>query len=176
MRGDRAAILEKLDRGMGVRLTLLLIPDGTHDGSPEVMRCWLAERTWARARHTLTAADNGPRRFLRSLTAAVTPLVPAGLRRAPSVEPSLLDATGELLNSLLTVEEDFALVLEDYHVITAEAIHSAITLMVSYPPPRMHVYLVSQTVPPLPLPRLRVRQQLVEIDMRGREPTGSGWG
>jgi LuxR family maltose regulon positive regulatory protein len=95
---------------------------------------------------------------------------------APSVEPSLLDATGELLNRLLAVEEDFALVLEDYHVITAEAIHSAIRLMVSYPPPRMHVYLVSRTVPPLPLPRLRVRQQLVEIDMRGREPTGAGWG
>jgi LuxR family maltose regulon positive regulatory protein len=161
---------------MRVRLTLLLTPDGTRDGAPEPMRCWLAERTWPRARHTLTAADNAPRQFVRSLTAAVTPLVPAGLRRAPSVEPSLLDATGELLNSLLTVEKDFALVLEDYHVITAGAIHSAITLMVSYPPPRMHVYLISRTVPPLPLPRLRVRQQLVEIDMRGREPTGAGWG
>ena len=114
----------------------------------------------------LTAADDGAGRFVEHLAGALRPLVvvepPAGV----ADEGTMLEATGALLNALLTVEQDFALILQNYHVITSPAVHAAVALMVEYPPPRMHLYLVSRTAPPLPLARLRVRQQLVEIDLR----------
>ncbi len=156
------AILERLDRGMRARLTLLLIPDGT----PRLLRRWLAERTWPRVRVALTAADDGAGRFLASLARAFRPVVVAELPMGAADEEALLQTTGALLNALLSVEEDFALILENYHVITCQAVHAAVALMVEYPPPQMHLYVVSRITPPLPVARLRVRRQLVEIDLR----------
>lgn len=160
MTGD--AILERLDRGMHARLTLLLTPDGT----PRLLRRWLAERTWPRVRVALTAADDEAGRFVERLAGALRPVVVAELPMGLADEEALLEATGAMLNALLTVEEDFALILENYHVITCHAVHAAVSLMVEYPPPQMHLYVVSRTPPPLPLARLRVRRQLVEIDLR----------
>lgn len=158
------AILKQLDRGMQVPLTLILTPDG----SPEMLDRWLARRGIPWVRHAASEADNVPGHFLAGLGAALRPVVP-GLqlgRFATAADP--LDATAELLNALLAVEEDFAVVLEDYQAITAPTVHGVVALMVDYPPPRMHLYLVSRSVPPLPFARLRVRQQLVEIDLRRR--------
>ena len=149
---------------MQVPITLILTPDG----SPEMLDRWLARRTVPWVRHTVSAADNAPAHFLAGLGAALRALVP-GLRLtrlAPATDP--LDATAQLLNALLAVEDDFAVVLEDYQAITAPPVHAVVALMLNYPPPCMHLYLVSQSVPPLPFPRLRVRQQLVEIDLRRR--------
>ena len=162
MRSKSEASLEILDRGMGTRLTLILTPDG----SPDVLNRWLATRSTPRVRLELTAVDNSPAQFVSSLTSALRPLAQVPEPAKISSESELLDATAELLNALLDVEDDFALILENYHVITAPRIHGAVALMVEYPPPCLHLYLASCTVPPLPLPRLRARQQLVEIDLR----------
>jgi LuxR family maltose regulon positive regulatory protein len=162
MMTDLETLLQQLDRGMEVRLTLVLTPDG----SPPLLNRWLANRAMPWARRRLTRADNAPAHFLANLAAALRPLVPDLTPRPLSPEIDVLDVTGELLNALLAVEEDFALILEAYHTITASDVHAAVTLMADYPPPRLHLYLVSKSRPPLPLPRLRVRQQLVEIDLR----------
>jgi len=155
------AIRQKLDRGMTVPLTLIL----TIDGSPEPLRRWLGERPAPWARCALTVADNVPTQFIAHLTTALRPLMPKR-HPMPGSQAAVLDATTALLNALLDVPEDFALVLEDYQTITSPAIHAAVTLMADYPPPQMHLYLISQTVPRLSLARLRVRRQLVEIDLR----------
>lgn len=154
-------IRDKLDRGMTVPLTLVL----TVDGPPEALTRWLAERPAPWERCALTTADNVPSQFIAHLTATVRPLLPQG-QLAPGRQADLLDATTVLLNALLDVPRDFILVLENYQRITAPAVHAAVTLMADYPPPQMHLYIVSTTAPSLPLSRLRVRQQLVEIDLR----------
>src|SRR5216683_2287127 len=59
--------------------------------------------------------------------------------------------------------EDFALVLDDYHVITAAPIHRALTYLVEHLPPQMHLILATRSDPPLPLARLRARGQLTEL-------------
>ena len=55
------------------------------------------------------------------------------------------------------------LVVENYHVIEAAAMHAIVQLMLDYPPPGLVMVLVSQSVPPLELARLRVRRQMVEV-------------
>jgi len=156
-----ASLRQHFDRGMTARLTLLL----TADGSPRLLDRWLAEHPGPSARCALTAADNRPMQFLAHLSAALEPIIPAH-HPEPASCADPLDVTGELLNALLSTRQDFPLVLENYQAITAPAVHAAVTLMVDYPPPQMHLYIVSTAVPPLPLARLRVRQQLVEIDLR----------
>jgi ATP/maltotriose-dependent transcriptional regulator MalT len=57
----------------------------------------------------------------------------------------------------------FALVLDDYHVITAPSIHQALSYLVEYLPEQMHLVIATRSDPPLPLARLRVRGQVTEV-------------
>ena len=57
----------------------------------------------------------------------------------------------------------YVLVLEDYHVITAQPVHVALTYLIDHLPAHMHVIITTRADPPLPLARWRVRDQLSEI-------------
>jgi len=56
-----------------------------------------------------------------------------------------------------------ALVLDDYHLITAPPIHRAVTYLLDHLPPQLHLVLATRADPPLPLARLRTRGHLTEI-------------
>jgi ATP/maltotriose-dependent transcriptional regulator MalT len=72
-----------------------------------------------------------------------------------------------LLNELLARGSDegdhVVLVLDDYHVITNEAIHAALRLLLEHRPPQLHLVLSTRADPPLPLARLRGRDALLEL-------------
>ena len=55
------------------------------------------------------------------------------------------------------------LVLDDYHVIDAQPIHSGITFLLDHLPPQMHLVIASRSDPPLPLARLRGRGESTEL-------------
>src|SRR5204863_9079392 len=58
---------------------------------------------------------------------------------------------------------DFALVLDDYHVISAEAIHRALLFLLEHLPSHMHLIIATRADPPLLLAGLRARGQLTEV-------------
>src|SRR5262249_15155892 len=88
-----------------------------------------------------------------SFSASVQGFQPASLR---SMLPGLLNGLGSL-------SDDTVLVLDDYHLIDSPAIHQALTFLLDHLPPRLHLVIASRTDPPLPLARLRARNQLTEI-------------
>jgi LuxR family maltose regulon positive regulatory protein len=53
--------------------------------------------------------------------------------------------------------------LDDFHLIQAQAILDLITFLLEHIPPQIHLAILSRTDPPLPLFRLRARDQLVEV-------------
>ncbi len=55
------------------------------------------------------------------------------------------------------------LVLEDYHLISAPAIHQSLTFLLEHLPPTLHLIMTTRADPPLPLARFRAHGQLVEI-------------
>ena len=57
----------------------------------------------------------------------------------------------------------YILVLEDYHVITAQPIHEALTYLIDHLPAHVHVIITTRADPPLPLARWRASSQLSEI-------------
>jgi LuxR family maltose regulon positive regulatory protein len=61
------------------------------------------------------------------------------------------------------LQQDIALILDDYHVIEAHPIHSAMTFLLDHLPLQLHLVIASRSDPPLPLSRLRVRHQLIEL-------------
>ena len=68
-----------------------------------------------------------------------------------------------MINQLDDIPERFVLVLDDYHLITSQEIHKAITFLIDHQPPQMNLTLTTRTDPPLPLARLRGRGQLIEL-------------
>jgi LuxR family maltose regulon positive regulatory protein len=108
-------------------------------------------------------------RFLSYVIAALQTLDPSiggpvlALLHTP--QPAPLETMLVLLTNDLVSRRaaDFALVLDDYHVITAGAIHQALTFLVDHLPPHMHLIVATRSDPPLPLTRLRARGQLTEV-------------
>ena len=68
-----------------------------------------------------------------------------------------------LVNEIIQTLDEFALVLDDYHLIHLPAIHAAVAFLLNNLPPNMHLILTSRADPALPLARLRVRGQLTEL-------------
>ncbi|HEU5099148.1 MAG TPA: LuxR C-terminal-related transcriptional regulator, partial [Roseiflexaceae bacterium] len=116
---------------------------------------------------SLDAQDNDPARFWSYLIAALAgacpglgeTLAPAPLAGAASIDALL----AELLNRLSSLACDILLVLDDYHLIEAPAIHQGLALLVERLPRRLRLVIATRTDPRLPLTRLRARGELTEL-------------
>ncbi len=79
--------------------------------------------------------------------------------QAPSPK-SILKA---LINLLSERKEQFLLILDDYHVISEQEVHTTLSYLVEHLPTQLRIVLATRTDPPLQLPQLRARQQMQEI-------------
>lgn len=117
---------------------------------------------------SLDDGDNDLQRFLAYVVAAIGQAAPGLVGDAKvllsSAKPSPPEAVlTRLINTAATWPRPLILVLDDYHVISAMAIHQALRFLVQHLPQQFHLVLATRVDPPLPLARLRARDQLVEI-------------
>jgi LuxR family maltose regulon positive regulatory protein len=68
-----------------------------------------------------------------------------------------------LINEVSPLPDRVVLVLDDYHLIGAQSVHDALEFLLRHLPPVMHLVIASREDPPLPLARLRARDQLIEL-------------
>jgi LuxR family maltose regulon positive regulatory protein len=163
----RSHLVERLQQGAPGTLTLLSAPAGY--GKTTLLAQWRAATRAPVAWLSLEPEDNEPIRFLTYLIAALQTLDPhlgapalALLELPQPAEPATVLAL--LANDLIgRPREDFTLVLDDYHVITAEPIHRALTHLLEHLPPQMHLIIATRSDPPLPLARMRAGGQLTEL-------------
>lgn len=166
-RVPRRALLARLEAGLSRKLTLIAAPAGF--GKTTLLSDWIAAGSRPAAWVSLDARDNDPARFAAYVVAALGTLElglgQAGAGRPPErgAAPALEAVFTALINQATEVGEDFALVLDDYHVITAPAIHAGLSFLLDHLPAQMHVVLTSRSEPPLPLAQWRARGQLVEL-------------
>jgi LuxR family maltose regulon positive regulatory protein len=66
-------------------------------------------------------------------------------------------------NDLADLPEDIILVLDNYHTIHNDVIHTLLDLVIRYIPPQLHLVLASRSDPPLPLAQWRAQGQLNEF-------------
>lgn len=171
----RQHLIDRLNGALGegapgfvARLTLVSAPAGF--GKTTLVSAWLAQLAprVATAWLSLEDDDNDPVRFLVYLLAALQTAV-VGLGQAAFVSlqspqpPTAETILTLLINEIGTADRPIVLVLDDYHVITTPAIHKALAFLLEHLPPSLHLLLTTRSDPPLPLPRLRARSELVEI-------------
>ncbi len=163
----RSHLVERLQQGVAGPLTLVSAPAGF--GKTTLLAQWRATTRAPVAWLSLEPEDNELTRFLIYLIAALQTLDPQlgapALARLGLLQPAEQETVLVLLaNDLMHWQGDsFALVLDDYHVIDAQPIHSALTFLLEHLPPEMHLIIATRADPPLPLARLRARGQLTEV-------------
>jgi LuxR family maltose regulon positive regulatory protein len=78
----------------------------------------------------------------------------------PYATESVLTA---LINNLADIQQDFAIILDDYHLIRAEPIHAGIAYLLEHLPLRMHLVIATRSEPPIPLAHFRGQGKMLEI-------------
>jgi len=164
----RVQLLERLSEGTRRKLTLIAAPAGF--GKTTLLSAWSQQRSSAVAWVSLDDSDNDPTRFWAYVLAAVEMLSPGIaeharlLLHAPSPQsPTIEVMLTALINDLAALSGDVAVVLDDYHLITAQPIHDALVFLLDHLPAHMHLVIATRANPPLPLARLRARGELSEL-------------
>ena len=165
---ERSRLNAKLDAAIEerTRLTLLSAPPGY--GKTIAVAGWLAARGVPYAWLSLEPADNDFARFARYLAAALRSVRPeAGAATAGLFSPgsnTTPDFVGAVLvDAIAATDEPFVLVLDDYHVITAEPVQRLVRFLIEHGPPFARLVLLTREDPPLRLARLRAHGRLVEL-------------
>jgi LuxR family transcriptional regulator, maltose regulon positive regulatory protein len=171
----RPRLLEALVRYEGRRLTLVSAPAGF--GKTTLLSEWLEDRSGdggSIAWLSLEEADNDPARFLAYLVSALRSALGEGIGegvlaslRLPEFPP-VEAVVGVLINELADVRhEEVTIVLDDYHVIHSGPIHEATSFLLEHLPENVHLVISSRADPPIPLAKLRARDQVTEIRAAG---------
>jgi len=164
----RSRITRVLTDGLesGRKLTLISAPAGF--GKTTLVSSWIEENNIPAAWISLDEGDGDPARFLTYLVAALQTLISgvgdgvlAALQSSQTVSPNDLSTT--LLNELNSTEDDFILVLDDFHAVNSTAMGELLSFFVEHMPPAMYLVITTREDPALPLARLRARNQLTEV-------------
>jgi LuxR family maltose regulon positive regulatory protein len=171
----RPRLTERLDATLeaGHRLTLVSAPAGF--GKTTALSDWLAHLAQHRPNTrvgwlSLDDADNDLTRLMTHLVASLNS-VGLGVDIA-AIESLHTASTSAALTTIvndvtraaeLATGEEWVLVLDDYHVISAPEVHEAVAFLLDHLPDRLHLVMATRSDPPLPLARLRSRGQLTEL-------------
>ncbi len=165
---SRQRLFRRLHEGLrqGRRLTLLSAPAGS--GKTTLVSEWVCDVPREVAWLSLDEEDGDPVRFLTYLIAALqqvdgrigqTALL---ILQGPRVPPAHSLVT-PLVRDIITADTALTLVLDDYHLISAEPVHQVVRALLEQQPPQMHLVISTRQEPPLALHRLRARGEMTEI-------------
>lgn len=176
----RTELIRTLRRAARTPLTLVVAPAGF--GKSTFVAQWLGLDLGNRACAALAepppagqvawlaldAHDQDAPRFLAYLVAAIGRVLPTAL---PTVRellaardlPPVYVLTQTLIAELGALAEPLTIVLDDYHTITADAIHQFTSYLLRHLPTHCHLVLISRSDPPIALARWRAEQHLTEV-------------
>lgn len=164
----RPHLIERLTSGLGAGHSLTLISAPAGYGKTTLLAEWIEAYEGQVAWLSLDEQDNQIVRFWRYFVTALQTLSKnlgqtslQMLETGQDFEPEpFLSA---LVNDLTYLDDPIILVLDDYHVISAQEIHAGLTFLLDHIPPSLHLVIATRADPLLPISRLRVRGRLTEL-------------
>jgi LuxR family maltose regulon positive regulatory protein len=173
---SRPRLTEKLLAGVKRPGSFVLLSGPAGFGKTTLLSEFAAEIQRSLAWVSLDEADNDPIRFWTYLLTACQSIRPeigeSGLTLLQTPQPLPEETLPTILiNDLVRLGADLVIVLDDYHTIQNQTIHSALAFLLDHLPDKLHLLVSTRIDPPWPLARFRARDQLVEIraaDLRFR--------
>lgn len=170
----RSRLIDLLDRGRELPLTLVSAPAGS--GKTTLLSDWLASCPCPSAWLSLDEGDGDLAVFLHYLIAAIRTIAPGACEQTLALLqaaelPPLRVLAGTLINEIedladqpaLAEGKRLVLVLDDYHLVTGQAINELLIEILRHPPQTLRLVLATRSDPALSLANLRARGQVLEI-------------
>src|SRR3990172_466632 len=168
---SRPRLIEKLLIGVNHPGSFTLISGPAGFGKTTLLSEFLARLRWPVAWVSLDERDNDPIRFWTYLITACQSVQEGVGESAQALFDTLQPLPGDtiptiLINDFARLQCKLVLVLDDYHAIQNETIHSAFSFLLEHLPGNLHIVVSTRIDPPWPLARFRARNQLVELRAR----------
>ena len=164
----RDHLIDELDKNLYKPFTL--VSAGAGYGKSMLISSWLEKSNPAYAWLSLSDDDNDLRIFINGISTSLRKKFPKALGHigdfleAPAL-PSLNVLSESLINGLDEIDEEFVLVLDDYHLIQNMQINELMNKLLQFPPQLMHLVIISRSDPFVNLSSLRARSRINEIRM-----------
>jgi len=162
----RSKLFEKLNEGLNRKLILISAPAGF--GKTTLISDWINQKQVPAAWNSLNNGDNDPAEFLSYIISGIQTINPqfgASILKLlqSTTNPNPESVAGLLINDSIGINQDFLLVLDDFHVINSSAILSLVDYFLEHLPENIHIVISTRSDPLLPLARLRSQHQLLEL-------------
>ena len=169
MTGDlvhRTELIKELNRHKDLPLTLVSAPAGY--GKSFIISQWIQEIQVKYAWISMDDDHNIAHNFLNYLLAAIRLTYPDALlsvdAHVKGAElPPIQELAYEFINELDIINDEFVIVLDDYHVIKNTEIHDFINTLLEYPPQNVHLVITTRIDPPLMINHLRAYGRIHEL-------------
>ena len=163
----RDHLASRIDEILGRPLTL--VSAGAGFGKSTVASLWIESWDGPHVWISLDKEVDNLRTFLSYLLAGIRHVFPETCEKTQSLLHSLIlppfpVLRRYLLNDLNEIEASFIIVLDDYHKIHENLVHELLSAILTYPPPNLHVIILTRRDPPLlHISKLRGRGKVNEI-------------
>lgn len=147
------------------KLLAVIAPAGY--GKTTLISEWLLQSQHRYAWLSLDKNDNNHRTFISYLLAAFQTIDPEVCKTAQAMvrdDQPLEFIIAGLLNDLTALDEDWIVVLDDYHLIASKTIHDSISFLLSNLPPNIHLIITSRHQLPFSIASMRARGEALELD------------
>ena len=163
----RPHLIQALDAALERPQRLILVSAPAGFGKTTLVAEWLRHSGMPAAWLSIDRDDNDPTRFWRYVVAALQTVNPDFGRSVQGAcdsqpVPPLKALVASLVNDLDGATRPFLLILDDYHLIETDAIHSSLNSLLDHLPSALRIVITTRADPPLALSRLRSRNQVTE--------------
>ena len=162
----RPELYEKLNIGLSRKLILVSAPAGF--GKTTVVSDWIDQNKIPAAWFSIDNGDNDPVNFLSYIISGIQSIHSAfgqGARKLlnSANKPSVESIASLLINEMLKINENFLLVLDDFHLINNNEVIKIVTYLLDHISFNIHIVILTRSDPALSVSRLRSQHQLVEL-------------
>ena len=162
----RSELYVKLNVGLSRKLILISAPAGF--GKTTVVSDWIDQNKIPTAWFSLDNGDNDPVEFLSYIISGIQGISKEFGQSALKLLYSPNKTSSEsivslLINEILKINQNFLLVLDDFHLVENHEILKLIAYLLEHIPGNIHIVLLTRSDPALSVSRLRSQHQLVEL-------------
>lgn len=166
---SRPELFNLMNQGLHRKLTLIAAPAGY--GKTMLISSWIHKNSIAVVWYSINSKDAEVKNFLELLIYATQlkykSIGNTALETLNSPQDANLDYVIELfINDLLSLEEHFYIVLDDFHLVASADVCEKLAYLINHMPPHVHFIISCRSDPALPVARWRSQQQMVEIRAR----------